>query len=277
MKQLKFVFGLILSIISIHSFALKPKVIIFDAAGTIINVNRDCYVMFKEVFKQNKWEYTEKVAHMISELAKKDAKVSFISGYLCNNKWLNQNIASYMQICRDLCKNLNYPSTNDNAYDFYHQLYKLAHSPNSPIYSVFPYVKDGLKALKDAGYRLALISNWDSGLRKILKGLEIDEFFEIKIISGELDCQKPDKQIFDITLKELRDLKGLESLEKDDIVYVGDTIGDDILGPIAYGIQPIWVTYGNKGELPKQLKDTVPVAHSFKELLTLFEGIKNFK
>ena len=56
--------------------------------------------------------------------------------------------------------------------------------------------KETLNALRQRGYRLAVLSNNDSRLRSVLHDLEIDDLFDEIFISSELGVEKPDVEIF---------------------------------------------------------------------------------
>ena len=56
--------------------------------------------------------------------------------------------------------------------------------------------KDVLGELKERGYRLAVLSNNDSRLHKVLEDLAIGSLFEKIFISSEMGVEKPDLRIF---------------------------------------------------------------------------------
>ena len=71
-----------------------------------------------------------------------------------------------------------------------------AHFAEPGVWSTYPDVVPVLGKLRDAGYRLGLISNFDRRLRKILADLQLEAFFEHLIISSEVGVDKPDPRIF---------------------------------------------------------------------------------
>jgi putative hydrolase of the HAD superfamily len=83
--------------------------------------------------------------------------------------------------------------------------------------------KNVLSALKDRGYRLAVLSNNDSRLRSVLKDLLIDSLFEKIFISSEIGIEKPDLGIF-------REVEKVFDKEPARFLHVGDSHSRDFEG-----------------------------------------------
>ena len=62
-------------------------------------------------------------------------------------------------------------------------------------------VPGALERLRDAGYRLAVLSNTESNLRDRIAAAGIGPFFETLVISAEVGSEKPDRKIFDEALR----------------------------------------------------------------------------
>uniref|UniRef100_A0A0A0LN41 Haloacid dehalogenase-like hydrolase domain-containing protein 3 n=1 Tax=Cucumis sativus TaxID=3659 RepID=A0A0A0LN41_CUCSA len=86
-----------------------------------------------------------------------------------------------------------------------------------------------LGVLKDAGVRLAVVSNFDTRLRKLLKDLSVLDMFDAVIISAEVGYEKPDGEIFEAALDQL-------GVRSDKAVHVGDDQKADKEGANAVGI-----------------------------------------
>ncbi|CAI5467139.1 unnamed protein product [Closterium sp. Yama58-4] len=59
---------------------------------------------------------------------------------------------------------------------------------------------DALLRLKQANVRLAIVSNFDSRLRPILRDLQVDSLFDAIVVSAEVKYEKPSPEIFAIAL-----------------------------------------------------------------------------
>lgn len=120
---------------------------------------------------------------------------------------------------------------------------------------VFPDVVPALRRLQDQGCRLAVVSNWDSRLPRILEVLELDGFFDALAVSHLEGFEKPDPALF---------LRALERLDArpEQALHVGDAPELDLAGAAAAGIDallvdrrgdldPAYRPLGDLSELPR--------------------------
>ena len=107
---------------------------------------------------------------------------------------------------------------------------------------LYPGVKGGLSILKNAGFRLAIITNKPEKLiQPILLGLGTGDMFEILIGGDTLPVKKPDPAPLFLALNQLN-VKAAQCL------MVGDS-KNDILAAKAANIDSVGLTYGyNYGE-----------------------------
>ncbi len=80
-----------------------------------------------------------------------------------------------------------------------------------------------LKTLRDRGYRLAVLSNWDERLRPLLDEIGLAPFFEHVFVSCEIGYEKPDPRIFQ-SAEEILGTNG------NDILHIGDSYLHDVTG-----------------------------------------------
>lgn len=105
-------------------------------------------------------------------------------------------------------------------------------------------------------YRLALVSNFDHHptALEILKRDGIHDHFHEVVISDSHGYRKPHRRIFADTLQDL-------GLPADEVLFVGDSWGDDVVGAQQAGIDVAWVNpkskpHGNTGHSPTyEIKD----------------------
>jgi len=108
-------------------------------------------------------------------------------------------------------------------------------------------------------YKLLFITNglWDVQRRRI--GLSpVYRYFDGLIVSEKVGSAKPDRGIFDETMK------AAAYPEKDSVLIIGDNLNADILGGNLYGIDSCWYN-PEKQILSGDIKPTHEV-HSFIEL-----------
>ncbi len=102
-------------------------------------------------------------------------------------------------------------------------------------YPRYPEVEPLLGALRARGYRLGIVTNGVPDLqREKLAGSGLDKAFDAVVISGEIDCGKPDPAIFHYICRALGVAPG-------EAVMVGDNPGRDVAGGRAAGLRTVWV------------------------------------
>jgi putative hydrolase of the HAD superfamily len=124
----------------------------------------------------------------------------------------------------------------------------------------YPDVAPALEALHGAGARLAVVSNWDSRLRRILDEHGLVRWFETVVISAEVGWRKPHPGIFRRALEEM----GATPAE---VLHCGDSVGDDVEGARAAGIRPVLLARAGG-----KTAGGAPVIGDLRELVALVAG-----
>ncbi len=73
-----------------------------------------------------------------------------------------------------------------------------------------------IKVLKTAGYKIGLLSNYNSGLHQMLEEQKIDNYFDVVGISSEMGVMKPNVEAFSSFCNML-------NVQPDELVYIDDT------------------------------------------------------
>jgi putative hydrolase of the HAD superfamily len=113
-------------------------------------------------------------------------------------------------------------------------------------WQVYPDVRPTLAALRGRGLKLAVISNWDDRLRRLLRNLNLDHCFDTITVSVECSCHKPDGAIFDQTARTL-------AVPAAAILHVGDSQHEDVDGARAAGFQALLVRRGEPDRGPGEI------------------------
>lgn len=94
-----------------------------------------------------------------------------------------------------------------------------------------------LDALRDMGYRMALISNAadDRNTQALVDKAGVRPYFDVVLSSAAEGIRKPNPLIFQRALERL-------GAAPDRAAMVGDTLGADILGAKNAGIYSVWIT-----------------------------------
>ena len=93
-----------------------------------------------------------------------------------------------------------------------------------------------LQHLRDKGFKLAIVSNWDTPLDPLTERLGIADYFDAITSSHDerVRSAKPDSHIFNYTLAAL-------GVSAEETVHVGDTYEADVIGARRAGIHPIFI------------------------------------
>lgn len=114
-----------------------------------------------------------------------------------------------------------------------------------------------LRALKDAGYKLALVSNYAHGavLVDAFTRLGIREPFDAFIVSGDVGYLKPSPRIFDAAC-------GALGVPKSDAVMVGDYAPIDVTGAKRAGVRAaVWAPYPRASPVPSYADADAVLGH----------------
>jgi putative hydrolase of the HAD superfamily len=142
--------------------------------------------------------------------------------------------------------------TDERAMAVFHT-YLAAYEASWKLYDDVLPCLDGL-----AGYRLAIISNGDSGQqRRKLERTGIASRFESVVISGDLGVSKPQPGIFERSLQEL-------GVPAGEAVYIGDRLEADALGAKEVGMRAIWLSRKGYAGAPADL--SMPVVASLSQV-----------
>jgi putative hydrolase of the HAD superfamily len=120
----------------------------------------------------------------------------------------------------------------ENFDEFFDELFVYFSRPQA--WSLFPEVLETLSALKERGVMLAVISNFDSRLIKILDGLGASNWFEEIYVSSRIGHAKPDRRIFEAALRQ-------HGLAAENAAHVGDSEKNDLRGANAAGLRGILI------------------------------------
>ncbi|HWI61474.1 MAG TPA: HAD-IIIA family hydrolase [Symbiobacteriaceae bacterium] len=112
-------------------------------------------------------------------------------------------------------------------------------------YPLYPEVEGLIDRLLQQGYLLGIVTNGVPDLqREKLAGCPVAARFHASIVSGEIDCGKPDPGIFRHICREL-------NVAPAECVMVGDNPGRDVAGAMAAGMPSVWVQRNGRPRDPR--------------------------
>jgi putative hydrolase of the HAD superfamily len=126
---------------------------------------------------------------------------------------------------------------------------------------LFPGVPATLEALRGRGVPLALVTNGDaSHQRRKIARHDLERFFDVVVIEGEMGVGKPEEIVYRYALSKL-------GIKPEEAWMVGDNLEWDVAAPQRLGLRGVWVDGPGRG-LPKA-NDVVPhrIIRAFPEIL----------
>ncbi|MBN2809633.1 MAG: HAD family hydrolase [Deltaproteobacteria bacterium] len=124
---------------------------------------------------------------------------------------------------------------------------------------LYPGVAETIKQLHDR-YRLAIVSDGQTAYaRPELNAVELSQYFNPVIISGDFGYRKPDKRLFRKALTAL-------AMTPDEVLFIGNDMYRDVHGPRKLGIRTVFFR-SNQGQQEKEGVQPDYIIHSFPELL----------
>jgi len=202
------------------------KVIFFDAGGTLFHPFPSVGEIYQRVAGRYGCEAdAEQLEGSFREAWQKRDGLSSLVGHSSEKKerdwWHSLVLEVFSQM-----------GGVDDFESLFAELYDVFARPES--WRLYPEALEVLKALRQKGKILGVISNWDSRLFQLLGGLGLEEYFRLVLASGVFGASKPGPRIFQEGLRRL-DVQPYEA------VHVGDSLEDDVNGCRAVGMDAILV------------------------------------
>jgi putative hydrolase of the HAD superfamily len=132
---------------------------------------------------------------------------------------------------------------------------------------VYPDVMPALGTLRDAGFRMGVISNFVWGGVELIHALDLAPHFEALTVSARVGFQKPHRGIFQHALDSL-------GVGPDRAMHVGDSYKADVEGARRMGITPVLIdrSGGDPARVREERKDPdLPIVGDLNELLDLLD------
>jgi HAD superfamily hydrolase (TIGR01549 family) len=115
-----------------------------------------------------------------------------------------------------------------------------------------------LTQLKEAGFKLGVVSNREKPFVQELDNLGITPFFDFSLAAGEIQSYKPEPEIFKEALQRI-------GVSPRAAMYVGDNYFADVVGSRRAGLRP--VLYDPRGIYPDAACEVIASFGDFSKLL----------
>ncbi len=147
--------------------------------------------------------------------------------------------------------------------DYFSTVFELFRGPEAWV--LYPDSTSTLEDLRSRGYRLGVISNFDSRLHDVLSNLGINAFFDRVTLSWQLGIAKPDAGIFRCALEAM-------AVEGSEAAHVGDSVEEDVVGALNAGLGAFLLDRNGRHGVP----DKAVRIRALGELRSLLPGV-NFQ
>lgn len=140
--------------------------------------------------------------------------------------------ASYARIVafdQRVLAGLGHPDLPDDVFRSIHAAFR-----ERSAWHLYPDVEPALVMLREAGIRLAIISNWLWEAPELFHDVGLARHFEQLIVSARIGYDKPHPEIFRHALE-------LMDVSPERAIHVGDSYQADVLGARAAGIIPVLI------------------------------------
>jgi HAD superfamily hydrolase (TIGR01509 family) len=136
-----------------------------------------------------------------------------------------------------------YPASKMDP-DVLRRAVEIFYAPEMTAWRLNPGAREALAALQQAGYRLAILANYncDRVFQRTVDYLGIREFFDVCLCSAAVEYRKPDPAIFEIVLERWDALPY-------EVVVVGDSLRHDIQGGLEIGALTVQVATVTAGQV----------------------------
>jgi putative hydrolase of the HAD superfamily len=103
---------------------------------------------------------------------------------------------------------------------------------HADAWTIYSDVVPSLGALRAAGLRLGIVSNWDERLERLLANLDLARWFEVVVRSSAIGLAKPHPTIFRLALEQL-------GVPAEETLHVGDQKIEDLEGARGAGLNAL--------------------------------------
>lgn len=144
--------------------------------------------------------------------------------------------------------------------EFFDHVFRVFEDPRS--WRLFPETASTLTRLKAQGLELGIISNFDSRLFPVMRGLGIAEAFDTVTISSLTHAAKPAPLIFQAALEK-------HAVDPEEALHIGDSLREDVEGAKKAGLHTALLDRDGTHQ-----EGGVRTIKSLEEVFLLLEGLE---
>jgi putative hydrolase of the HAD superfamily len=236
------------------------QVIFFDAAETLFRINGSVADIYLTHAVQHGFRQTPNSQALIAQAfqrAFRDASPPVFA--VTDPKAIKQCERLWWF---DIVHNVFYRVGMFERFDeFFEQVFQVFEDPRS--WALFPETHAVLTRLREEGFELGIVSNFDSRLFTVLRGLGIERLFDTVTIASLAKAAKPAPKIFEIALEK-------HAIDPDEAIHVGDSVRDDVEGATKAGMTGVLLDRTGRSQASgrhaiRTLEELLPLVMASKE------------
>ena len=213
------------------SYQNPPKVIFFDAVGTLFGVNGSVGDIYGQLAQKFGVETdASSLNHAFFQSFRKAPPMAFPGAEITSIP--NREFNWWRAIALQTFEHVGTLEQFNDFDQFFDDLY--AHFATAAPWHIYPETVSTLHYWHNQGIELGIVSNFDSRLYRVLDALNLANLFTSVTISTEVGAAKPDFKIFEMALKKHNCLPQAAW-------HVGDSFKEDYEGAKSAGLRAIWL------------------------------------
>lgn len=232
----------------------RIKAVFFDAAGTLFHVKgsvAEVYLRYAEKYGVTR---TPELLNAVNDAFRRAFQDAPPPVFAVNDPLEIKQCERLWWF--DVVHNVFYRVGMFERFDeFFEEVFESFAGPDH--WMLYPETLEVLKSLKESGLELGIISNFDTRLYGIIRGLGLGDLIATVTIPSAARAAKPASRMFRFALEQ-------HALEPDEAAHVGDSVEEDLNGARAAGLTGVL--------LDRQQQHaglSAPVIHRLDELQTL--------
>lgn len=206
---------------------MTPRPICFDATGTLLELNESVGEVYRRIAFEHGIDLPAARLDDASRCVLRRAPPRGVDGDTValrrqrEVEWWFERIRETFQATDSSARFDDFPAFASALFAAYR---------TADVWRLRTGASEMLATLRDRGWPLAVVSNFDHRLLEILEDIDISSFFELIVIPSESGSAKPERAVFEVVADALG--TSVESL-----VYLGDD-AEEVLEAIAsHGLQ----------------------------------------
>ena len=130
----------------------------------------------------------------------------------------------------------------------------------TPVFRLFPETLPLLRGLKESGFLVGAVSNWEPRLQELCENLGIAQYFDFMVVSEAQGYAKPGMRLFELALERA-------ATRPEEVIHVGNDPVEDIEPAESLGIRAVLLQRDGTAEIhhsPRisSLKEVLPLARA---------------